>query len=114
MTTVAADAVCAPAASHAMDAEPAALLAGVFKALADPLRLRMLSAVATDPRGESCVCDLAALADVSQPTISHHLKVLKDVGLLEAERRGTWVWYRVRAERRAAVTSLLDVISTIA
>ena len=111
MTTVAADAVCAPAASHAMDAEPAALLAGVFKALADPLRLRMLSAVATDPRGESCVCDLAALADVSQPTISHHLKVLKDAGLLEAERRGTWVWYRVRAERRAAVTRLLDVFA---
>ena len=73
---------CAPAEAHAIGLDVATTVANTLKALADPLRLRMLSAIATDPRGESCVCDLAELADVSQPTISHHLKVLKDTGLL--------------------------------
>ncbi|XPP26644.1 MAG: metalloregulator ArsR/SmtB family transcription factor [Leucobacter sp.] len=112
-TTTATEA-CAPTPSHAMDTEPAIILAGVLKALADPLRLRMLSAIATDPRGESCVCDLTELADLSQPTISHHLKVLKDVGVLDAERRGTWVWYRITPERRAGVTMLLDTFAPAA
>ena len=76
-TTVIADAdACAPSASHAIGAEAATTVAGALKALADPLRLRMLSSIATDPRGESCECDLAELAEVSQPTVSHHLKVL--------------------------------------
>lgn len=102
---------CTPNAAHAIGTEIAATLAGTLKALADPLRLRMLSAIATDERGESCVCDLAELADVSQPTVSHHLKVLKAVGLLESERRGTWVWYRIPPERRAAVTALLEAFA---
>src|SRR5690606_28913981 len=89
-------------------AEAATAVAGALKSLADPLRLRMLSAIATDPRGESCVCDLADLADVSQPTVSHHLKVLKETGMLRSERRGTWVWYRIAPARRGAVTALLD------
>ena len=99
---------CAPAEAHAIGLDTATTVANTLKALADPLRLRMLSAIATDPRGESCVCDLAELADVSQPTISHHLKVLKDTGLLASERRGTWVYYRIVATRQAAVTALLD------
>ena len=99
---------CAPAEAHAIGLDVATTVANTLKALADPLRLRMLSAIATDPRGESCVCDLAELADVSQPTISHHLKVLKDTGLLASERRGTWVYYRIVATRQAAVTALLD------
>lgn len=99
---------CTPTAEHAMGVEAAASVAGTLKALAEPLRLRMLSAIATDPRGESCVCDLAELADVSQPTVSHHLKVLKDAGLLDSDRRGTWVWYRIVPSRKSAVTSLLD------
>ena len=99
---------CAPAEAHAIGLDAATTVANTLKALADPLRLRMLSAIATDPRGESCVCDLAELADVSQPTISHHLKVLKDTGLLASERRGTWVYYRIVATRQAAVTALLD------
>ena len=99
---------CAPSAVHAIGPSAATALAGTLKALADPLRLRMLSAIATDARGESCVCDLADLADVSQPTVSHHLKVLKDVGVLSSERRGTWVWYRITPELRPAVTTLLD------
>ena len=96
---------CAPAEAHAIGLDAATAVANTLKALADPLRLRMLSAIATDPRGESCVCDLAELADVSQPTISHHLKVLKDTGLLSSQRRGTWVYYRLVPTRQAAVTA---------
>ena len=99
---------CSPVAAHAIGADAAASVASTLKALSDPLRLRMLSAIASDPRGESCVCDLAELAEVSQPTVSHHLKVLKDVDVLTSERRGTWVWYRINPDRRAAVTALLD------
>lgn len=99
---------CTPTAEHAMSADAAVSVASTLKALAEPLRLRMLSAIATDPRGESCVCDLAELTDVSQPTVSHHLRVLKDAGLLASERRGTWVWYRIIPARKSAVTALLD------
>lgn len=99
---------CTPNVEHAMGADAATAVASTLKALAEPLRLRMLSAIATDPRGESCVCDLAELTDVSQPTVSHHLKVLKDAGLLASERRGTWVWYRIVPSRKNAVTALLD------
>ncbi|AEG43018.1 metalloregulator ArsR/SmtB family transcription factor [Isoptericola variabilis] len=93
---------------RAIGADAADAVAATLKALADPLRLRMLSAIATAPDGEACVCDLAELGEVSQPTVSHHLKVLRDVGLLESERRGTWVWYRVAPAYRGAVTTLLD------
>lgn len=99
---------CSPVATHAMGPDAAASVSTTLKALSDPLRLRMLSAIASDPRGESCVCDLAELADVSQPTVSHHLKVLKDVELLTSERRGTWVWYRITPGRQAAITTLLE------
>lgn len=105
---------CSPVPTHAIGEHAAAALAPTLKALADPLRLRMLSAIASDPRGESCVCDLAALADVSQPTVSHHLKVLRDVGMLTAERRGTWVWYRVATRLRPAVTALLESFAPVA
>ncbi|WAC66030.1 metalloregulator ArsR/SmtB family transcription factor [Agrococcus sp. SL85] len=99
---------CAPTASHAIGERAATAIAATLKALADPLRLRMLSAIATDPRGESCVCDLAALAEVSQPTVSHHLKVLRSAGVLDAERRGTWVWYSVAPALLPAVRTLLE------
>lgn len=102
------DDTCSPVSAHAIGLEAATAVASTLKALSDPLRLRMLSAIASDPRGESCVCDLAELADVSQPTVSHHLKVLKNVGVLTSERRGTWVWYRIHPDRRRAVTALLD------
>ena len=110
----AADAPCAPAATHAIGPEAASSVAAALKALADPLRLRMLSAIATDPRGESCVCDLAELAEVSQPTVSHHLRTLREAGLLSSERRGTWVWYRIPAPRRSAVAALLDAFAPAA
>ena len=95
-------------ADHAMGADAAVHVAGTLKALGDPLRLRMLSLLAASPTGEACVCDLATVAEVSQPTVSHHLKLLKEVGLLTSERRGTWVYYRVQPALRGAVTTLLD------
>jgi len=103
-----AEETCSPVAAHAIGQDAASTVASTLKALSDPLRLRMLSAIASDPRGESCVCDLAELAEVSQPTVSHHLKVLKDVDVLTSERRGTWVWYKINPNRRRAVTTLLE------
>jgi arsenate reductase len=94
--------------SHAIDTGVAGAVATTLKALAEPLRLRMLSFIATAPAGEACVCDLSALTDVSQPTVSHHLKVLRDVGVLTSERRGTWVWYRIAPGFKGAVSTLLE------
>ncbi len=94
--------------SHAIGVDAAATVALTLKAMADPLRLRMLSAIATSPAGEITVGELATLTDVSQPTVSHHLKVLRDVGLLAADRRGTSVWYRIQPAYRGAVNTLLD------
>ncbi|MEV6325637.1 metalloregulator ArsR/SmtB family transcription factor [Nocardia sp. NPDC051787] len=78
-----------------LSAEAAVSLAGVFKALSEPVRLRVLSAVASRANHEACVCDLSEGIDVTQPTISHHLKVLREAGLLSSERRASWVYYRV-------------------
>lgn len=78
----------------ALDAAQAAELAAVFKALGDPVRLRLLSMIASREGGEVCVCDLTPAFDLAQPTISHHLKVLRQAGLVDCERRGTWVYYR--------------------
>ncbi|MCW2809958.1 MAG: transcriptional regulator, ArsR family [Friedmanniella sp.] len=83
-------------------------IALVLKALADPVRLRLLSIVASHPGGEACVCDLTECFELSQPTISHHLKVLHSAGLLQREKRGTWVYYRAHA---AALTSLAALIT---
>ncbi|MBK0420325.1 winged helix-turn-helix transcriptional regulator [Leucobacter sp. CSA1] len=114
MTVVPETGECAPTTAHAISSDAAAMVAGTLKAMADPLRLRMLSAIAADPRGECCVCDLAELADVSQPTVSHHLKVLREADLLLSERRGTWVYYRIAPARRDAVTDLLSTFATAA
>ena len=109
------DEACQPSpADHAMGLDAATQVASTLKALGDPLRLRMLSLIATSPTGEACVCDLATVAEVSQPTVSHHLKLLKDVGLLTSERRGTWVYYRVQPALRGAVTTLLDSFAPVA
>jgi ArsR family transcriptional regulator, arsenate/arsenite/antimonite-responsive transcriptional repressor len=72
----------------------AEVLAHRFAALADPTRLRLLSLIAARPAGEVCACDLVEPLGKSQPTVSHHLKVLREAGLIEGEKRGTWVWYR--------------------
>jgi ArsR family transcriptional regulator len=70
-------------------------LARVFKALGDPVRLRLLSLIASHAGGEACVCDLTDAFDLTGPTISHHLKVLREAGIIDGERRGTWIYYRV-------------------
>ncbi|ORW30561.1 transcriptional regulator [Mycobacterium paraense] len=88
-------ACCPTLGAVAMDEAQAVDLATMFKALADPVRLRLLSLVASHPGGEACVCEISATFDVSQPTISHHLKLLRSAGLLDCERRGTWVYYWV-------------------
>lgn len=85
----------APMTREPMDASAAAELAAVFKALSDPVRLRLLSNIAARAGQEACVCDLSEGIDLSQPTISHHLKVLRETGLLHSERRASWVYYRV-------------------
>nr|WP_228808861.1 metalloregulator ArsR/SmtB family transcription factor [Nocardia otitidiscaviarum] len=92
-----------------MTGETATELAVLFKALADPVRLRLLSAIAARADGEACVCDLSAGIDVTQPTISHHLKVLREAGLLTSERRASWVYYRVVPH---ALTRLADALVT--
>ena len=107
-----AEQACTPGRIVAIGLEAAAELSAVFKALADPLRVRMLSAIAADPRGECCVCDLAGLAEVSQPTISHHLRVLKETGLVVPQRRGTWVWYRIAPGSEGTVAALLGIPGT--
>jgi ArsR family transcriptional regulator, arsenate/arsenite/antimonite-responsive transcriptional repressor len=87
-----------------LDAGEAATLAGYFKALADPTRVAIVNRLAT---GECCVCDLNAAFELSQPTISHHLKVLREVGLVESSRRGTWAYYRLVPEAMDALRGAL-------
>lgn len=84
---------CTPTGRPALGAEAAKRNALVFKALADPNRLRLLSIVKAEPSGESCVCDLTEPLELGQPTVSHHLKILVDAGLLHREKRGTWAYY---------------------
>ena len=84
---------CPPAGKPALGAAEAKQKAQVFKALADPSRLRLLSMVRAEASGESCVCDLTGPLDLGQPTVSHHLKILVDAGLLRREKRGTWAYY---------------------
>ncbi|MFD7509190.1 ArsR/SmtB family transcription factor [Streptomyces sp. NPDC059853] len=91
-----------------LDEAQSAELAQVFKALGDPVRVRLLSMIASQPGGEICVCDLTPAFDLSQPTISHHLKLLRQAGLIDSERRGTWVHYRLVPE----TTDRLAVILT--
>lgn len=86
---------CSPLIREPLSAEQAAELATTFKALGDPVRLQLLSLIASHADGEACSCDIAPAVDVSQPTISHHLKTLRAAGLIESERRGSWVYYRV-------------------
>jgi len=98
---------CSPLASEPLSAEAAAGVVPMLKALADPARLRLLSLVAAHEGGEACVCDLGDAFDLSQPTISHHLKVLHSAGLLEREKRGVWVYYRVDAAALADLGALI-------
>jgi ArsR family transcriptional regulator len=88
-------ACCAPVTASPLSEQDAGRLAGVLKAVADQTRLRLLSLIASSADGEVCVCDLTAPLGLSQPTISHHLKVMAGVGLVERDKRGVWAYYRI-------------------
>jgi ArsR family transcriptional regulator len=98
---------CPPVLQGRLGKLDAAQLAGAFKAIADPARLRLLSFIAAQPAGEACVCYLMKPLGLTQPTVSHHLKVLYEAGLLARDRRGTWVYYRIVPERLSALREAL-------
>ena len=99
---------CCPPLTAALDRDQASELAATLKALADPTRLQLLSAVARAPNGELCACDLPHLLDRSQSTTSHHLTQLVATGILAREQRGKWAWFRLRRDRLAAVADALQ------
>lgn len=100
---------CCPAVlSSPLSEERAGTLARDFAVLADPVRLRLLSLLVSAPAGEACVCELVEPLDRSQPTVSHHLKILVDAGLIVGEKRGRWVWYRPVPDRLARLREALD------
>jgi ArsR family transcriptional regulator len=107
LTPVQAVACCSPLSREPLSADQAERIAPLVKAIADPVRLRLLSLVASHADGEACVCDLNDAFDLSQPTISHHLKLLHDAGLLDREKRGVWVYYRARSEALAGLAELI-------
>lgn len=103
------EACCEPVLVQALDQSEAEQLAAAFKLLADPIRLRVLSLVANAPGGEMCACELPDVMGRSQPTVSHHLSMLTDAGLLTREQRGKWAWFRVDRERVAVLRDALDL-----
>ena len=100
-------ACCAPLVGEPLSAAGAEQLAGVLKALADPARLRLLSLIAAHEGGEACVCDLTAPLGLRQPTVSHHLKVLLDAGLVTRDKRGVWAYYRLVPAALSGLAGLL-------
>jgi ArsR family transcriptional regulator, arsenate/arsenite/antimonite-responsive transcriptional repressor len=98
---------CAPLACEPLPEAGAQELALLFKAVADPVRLRLLSLIACHEDGESCVCDLLDAFDMTPPSVSYHLKILREAGLISSERRGTWVYYRVNPEVMARMSAVL-------
>jgi ArsR family transcriptional regulator, arsenate/arsenite/antimonite-responsive transcriptional repressor len=106
---------CCQALGAAALGEPQAVeFATMFKALGDPVRLRLLSLIASHPGGQACVCEISGTFDVSQPTISHHLRLLRSAGLLDCERRGTWVYYWVIPAALQQLSSVLRIEEPIA
>jgi ArsR family transcriptional regulator len=101
---------CSPLAREPLTADQSVELARLFKAMGDPVRLRLMSLIASHEGGEACVCDLTDVFDLSGPTISHHLKVLREAGLIAGERRGTWIYYRILpdAVRQLSAVLVLD------
>jgi ArsR family transcriptional regulator len=101
-------ACCTPLTTKALTEESAVDLAKGFKALGDPVRLRLLSLIASRKGGEVCVCDLTDAFTLTGPTISHHLRVLREAGLIDCQRRGTWVYYWIIPGKLSALSQLLD------
>ncbi|MFD3787026.1 ArsR/SmtB family transcription factor [Streptomyces cyaneofuscatus] len=106
----AVESCCPPLSERPLNSEEAEAAAELFKALGDPIRLRLLSAIASHKDGEACVCDVSDVG-VSQPTVSHHLRRLREAGLLISERRGTWIYYRVDPATFAAMGRILSAAS---
>jgi len=100
-------ACCAPVTGGVLDDDTAARLAHMFKALADPTRVKLLSLIAAADGGEACVCDLIEPVQLSQPTVSHHMKLLVDAGLITREQRGKWAYYRIAPTTLAAMARAL-------
>ena len=98
---------CAPLACEPLSDAGAEDLAPLFKAVADPVRLRLLSLIACHDGGESCVCDLTDAFDVTGPAVSYHLRVLREAGLISCERRGTWLYYRINPRVMARMSAVL-------
>jgi ArsR family transcriptional regulator, arsenate/arsenite/antimonite-responsive transcriptional repressor len=111
LTPVQTAACCSPLLHEPLTVDQAERVAPLLKALGDPVRLRLMSLVASHAGGEACVCDLAGAFDLSQPTISHHLKVLHEIGLLDRTKRGVWVYYKVHTEALADVAALLGGVA---
>jgi ArsR family transcriptional regulator len=103
-----------PLTREPLSAEQAGTVAGVFKALSDPIRLRLLSLIASHDGGEACVCELTGFFNVSEPTISHHLKALREAGLVTSQRRASWVYYRVVPDALTGLSTLLDATGVAA
>jgi ArsR family transcriptional regulator len=100
-------ACCSPLAAEPLTMEQAEQVAPLLKALADPVRLRLLSLVASHQDGEACICELNDAFQLSQPTISHHMKVLHEAGLVDRDKRGVWVYYKVRPQALASLGALI-------
>src|SRR3954454_10848790 len=111
LTPVEAVACCSPLTREPLSADAAERIAPLVKAIAEPVRLRLLSLIASHADGEACVCDLNDAFDLSQPTISHHLKQLHEAGLLDREKRGVWVYYRVDNGALADLAALLGGVT---
>ncbi len=102
-------ACCPPVTRAVIGDEEASQLAVLLKAIADPVRIKLISLIASHEGGEACVCDLNDAFELSQPTISHHLKILLDAGLVTREKRGVWAYYKVVPEALDACASMLSV-----
>jgi ArsR family transcriptional regulator, arsenate/arsenite/antimonite-responsive transcriptional repressor len=99
---------CPPVLRQPLDEDDADRLAGALRVVAEPARLRLLSLIAARPRAEACVCELTEPLGLSQPTVSHHLKVLHEAGVLERQKRGRWVFYRLNPEPLGLLRSALS------
>jgi ArsR family transcriptional regulator len=108
LTDVSVASCCPDGLASPMDRGTAETLAKLLKAVADPARLQLLSLIKSSPGGSSCVCDLTEPLGLSQPTVSHHLKVLRDAGLITREQRGTWAWFTIADDRLAELAVLLS------
>jgi|SRR3954447_3296426 ArsR family transcriptional regulator, arsenate/arsenite/antimonite-responsive transcriptional repressor len=102
-------ACCSPLTAGALDEDAAERLARVFRALGDRHRVRLLSLIAAADGGEACICDLTAPVGLSQPTVSHHMKLLAEAGLVTRDQRGKWAYYRVAPEALLALSDSLRV-----